>query len=1094
MRRKNFLALLVIGLMLCSILSMQAGVIPAQAATSNLPGLTGQAVTYLQAQYQANGAQDGLDVHYPYVLYVLESAGVNTNGWIYEGKTMPDAVTNMVYADVYNTTVPVKYLASDLLAMKAMGNTGYEDQLLNLLTSRQNSDGSFHNDSNLYSIIPAYDLLGRAGELSVINAVYAENYILGQQSSNADATYGSFGSSYQGTFYPDFMSTAEAVRALNYLEGAASNSAIAPAIAKGTSWMQEQQKSGGMFQAALDDPIIDTVEAIATQKALGIDPASASGWNISGETAVDYLNTCTLDTADTTGAYDMDATWILDGCNLLGIPVSLTQSVSAVNGTVTVNLSAAPATTPVIGDFVVTQSINGAATATITPSAISTSGTTVTLTVPQVAATASSQSVVISVSYLGGTAIAASAFIVPGTSNSVRVRVEGPTSNLADTTVSVSGSALDALDAAVGNSNVSAPGGFISTIDNISGNFSGSPPTSWFYYCVRNGAIDPASLNSGAGSYTVENGDQVIFYIGAYDATTYADLTYLPVVTVSPQSPMAGQTVTISVYAEAIVSNPTTYISSLEALTDTEAAAIGNYTVTVGGVNYTTSNGQATIPGSAVTAGTLTYAVTNYNSAGYPNVVRYAGSISVASASTGSGGVATISVGVWVVGMNGQTMYGPSYVIVNPDNQWGLTVLGALDATDIHYATTNTDYGVWVINIDGEAMQQGGTTGWIYTVNGVEGSVGPAVATVKNNDQVIWYWSNSMSQQAPTWPASPGGGSTGVTSTTGSASVDPATGGTVSLGSGASVNIPAGALNGTASATVTVQQVNSPPAVPSGFSLLGSVYEFTVGGQTSYQFASDVTLTFDFNPTDVPAGETPSVYYYDETTGQWVSIGGTVSGSTITVTVNHFTEFAVMAAPAAQTPATTVTAPAVPTSFSDVSVSCWAYNAIESLSGLGCVSGYPDGSFRPNASVTRAEFVSILDKALKLAPYNPTVPDFGDVTQGDWFYGPVESAVHAGIIKGFGGDFKPNTPITREQMATILVNALNEQDQARAIMSVKTTFTDDAGISAWARGFVEQAVRDGLLKGYPDNSFVPQGDATRAEACAMIENFLSMHK
>jgi len=214
----------------------------------------------------------------------------------------------------------------------------------------------------------------------------------------------------------------------------------------------------------------------------------------------------------------------------------------------------------------------------------------------------------------------------------VQVQVEGATSTLLpDTTVSIAGSALDALNAAVGSSNVSAPGGFVSSIDGVGGNTNGTPPTGWFYYVIRNGAIDVASLNSGAGSYTVKNGDQVIWYIGAYDASTYADLTYIPVVSVSP-SPTAGQSLTISVSAEAVVSDPTTYIASLEPLTLAETAVIGNYSVTVGGTAYTTSNGQVTIPGSAVAAGTLNYTVTNQNNSGYPNVVTYLGSINVAAA------------------------------------------------------------------------------------------------------------------------------------------------------------------------------------------------------------------------------------------------------------------------------------------------------------------------------------------------------------------------------------------------------------------------------------------------------------------------------
>ena len=340
-------------------------------------------------------------------------------------------------------------------------------------------------------------------------------------------------------------------------------------------------------------------------------------------------------------------------------------------------------------------------------------------------------------------------------------------------------------------------------------------------------------------------------------------------------------------------------------------------------------------------------------------------------------------------------------------------------------------------------------------------------------------------------------GSINVTSTTGTMTISPATGGTASLGSAASVIIPPGALQGSADAVVAIQQVSNPPVVPDGFSLLGDIYEFTVGGQASYKFTQDVTLTFAFDPTAVQKGETPAVYYYDEATGQWVDIGGTVSGSTITVTVKHFTEFAVLEAPGAQTPVATVTktkAPAVPPCFNDVSVSCWAYHAIEGLSSLGCISGYTDGSFKPNASITRAEFVSIIDKALKLNAYIPAVPDFSDVAKGDWFCGSVESAVYAGIIKGFGGDFKPNMPITREEMAVILVNALNEQGPAQANMGATTTFMDAAGISSWARGSVARAVKDGLLKGYPDNSFKPQGNATRAEVCAMIMNFLGMRK
>jgi hypothetical protein len=188
---------------------------------------------------------------------------------------------------------------------------------------------------------------------------------------------------------------------------------------------------------------------------------------------------------------------------------------------------------------------------------------------------------------------------------------------------------------------------------------------------------------------------------------------------------------------------------------------------------------------------------------------------------------------------------------------------------------------------------------------------------------------------------------------------------------------------------------------------------------------------------------------------------------------------------------TTTTAPA----FSDVQASYWAYDAISNLSRLDYITGYPDGSFKPDGTITRAEFVSILTRALKLQAYSPPVPGFTDVSSSDWFYSSVESSVHAGIASGNGsGSFSPNEPVTREEMATILVNALSKQDEAKASMSARTLFADDTSISSWARGFVVMAVNEGLIRGYPDNTFRPQGDATRAEACSMISSFLSIQK
>lgn len=99
------------------------------------------------------------------------------------------------------------------------------------------------------------------------------------------------------------------------------------------------------------------------------------------------------------------------------------------------------------------------------------------------------------------------------TEAAVRVRVEGATSSLADKTVSVAGTALDALKAAVGEENVDAPGGFITSILGESGKkISDVISTNWMYYVIRDGSIEPGAFSQGAGSYNVRDGDEVVFY------------------------------------------------------------------------------------------------------------------------------------------------------------------------------------------------------------------------------------------------------------------------------------------------------------------------------------------------------------------------------------------------------------------------------------------------------------------------------------------------------------------------------------------------------------------------------------------------------
>ncbi len=178
--------------------------------------------------------------------------------------------------------------------------------------------------------------------------------------------------------------------------------------------------------------------------------------------------------------------------------------------------------------------------------------------------------------------------------------------------------------------------------------------------------------------------------------------------------------------------------------------------------------------------------------------------------------------------------------------------------------------------------------------------------------------------------------------------------------------------------------------------------------------------------------------------------------------------------------------------YSDVPESYWAAGVIKELCEKGILDGYPDGTFRPRIDITRGEFTKIIAVALGLAEENPATSTFKDVSPEDWYYGVVEAAAKAGLVKGYGkGEFKPNAKITREEITAILIRALGKADEAAANASAVTAFKDDHNISAWARGSVAVAVKEGIIKGYPNGTFGPGNNAIRAEVCAMVSRMLA---
>ncbi|NIK78067.1 hypothetical protein FHS15_003205 [Paenibacillus castaneae] len=239
-------------------------------------------------------------------------------------------------------------------------------------------------------------------------------------------------------------------------------------------------------------------------------------------------------------------------------------------------------------------------------------------------------------------------------------------------------------------------------------------------------------------------------------------------------------------------------------------------------------------------------------------------------------------------------------------------------------------------------------------------------------------------------------------------------------------------------------------------------------------FSIPVTLTFVIDPHKLGEGQTASVFFYDEDKKVWVEIGGIASGYHVTVEVNHFTKFAVFAVDKKSMNPDTV--------FSDIA-SHWAMDSIKLAASKGIVSGYADGTFKPDGTVTRAEFSVMLANALNLQGDGAVLNFTDEATIGSWARKAISQAVQAGIVKGYGdGSFRPNAKVSRAEMVMMLANALGIVQDSRA----STSFADDADIPVWAKAAVEAAVESGIVKGRSNNRFAPKDTATRAEAVTVL--------
>ena len=166
----------------------------------------------------------------------------------------------------------------------------------------------------------------------------------------------------------------------------------------------------------------------------------------------------------------------------------------------------------------------------------------------------------------------------------------------------------------------------------------------------------------------------------------------------------------------------------------------------------------------------------------------------------------------------------------------------------------------------------------------------------------------------------------------------------------------------------------------------------------------------------------------------------------------------------------------------------WAKTYIGTLAGMNILDGMGDNTFAPDGSLTRAQFVAMLAKMTDGIDITAAASaGFTDVNEKDWYFGYVNWGYENGIVNGMGdGTFSPNASITREQMAVMLCNYARSVGFALPQTVSGVSFSDASSISSWAADYVATAAGAGIINGFDTGDFRPQGVATRAQAATVI--------
>ncbi|WP_241674637.1 S-layer homology domain-containing protein [Paenibacillus luteus] len=261
-------------------------------------------------------------------------------------------------------------------------------------------------------------------------------------------------------------------------------------------------------------------------------------------------------------------------------------------------------------------------------------------------------------------------------------------------------------------------------------------------------------------------------------------------------------------------------------------------------------------------------------------------------------------------------------------------------------------------------------------------------------------------------------------------------------------------------------------------SALGDVYNFKLSiikaDGTVLQlkkFSKTVTIRLSVNET---SHQTQRGIYFIAEDGSMEYVGGASVNGKLIAEVSHFSMYGVFN---------------YDKSFDDIQASYWAYDVIKKMAAKQIVFGVSETSFAPKQFVTRAEFASLIGRALRLE--SSKLISFKDVVPTKWYASSIAAVLEAGIVSGRSVDtFAPEDTLSREEMAVMILKAYEFHTGWNATTNGMNSFKDASQVSSWAKDAVSALKELGLIGGRGNELFMPHDKVNRAESAQILSRLI----